>query len=247
MARMSIAPPLHRSMERARSAIAERAAHVLRHPAVTADADAVLFSVKSFAAAMLACYLALRIGLPKPFWAIVTVYIVSQSSVGASLSRGVYRFVGTIAGAVATVAIVPNFVNDPIACSAVLACWIGLCLFLSLLDRTPRAYAFVLAGYTASLIGFPSVLDTGAVFDTALVRVQEISIGIRISREYKLPPKNTIGVMTNDGIIDICSKFLLTTPIKNPNKAKVKETNTNKNIINFGCITLTSAKKEAVA
>ena len=53
--------------------------------------------------------------------------------------------------------------------------------------------------------------------------------------------------MTNDGIIDICSKFLLTTPIKNPNKAKVKETNTNKNIINIGCITLTSAKKEAVA
>ena len=30
-------------------------------------------------------------------------------------------------------------------------------------------------------------------------------------------------------MIDICSKFLLTTPIKNPNKAKVKETKTNKN------------------
>ena len=61
------------------------------------------------------------------------------------------------------------------------------------------------------------------------------------------PPKNTIGVMTNDGIIDICSKFLLTTPIKNPNNAKVKETNTNKNIINIGYITVTSAKKDAVA
>ncbi|WP_324695218.1 FUSC family protein [Novosphingobium sp. RL4] len=158
------------------------------------DADAVLFSVKSFAAAMLAYYIALRIGLPKPFWAIVTVYIVSQTSVGASLSRGVYRFAGTIAGAVATVAIVPNFVNDPIVCSAVLACWIGLCLFLSLLDRTPRAYAFVLAGYTASLIGFPSVLDPGAVFDTASVRVQEISIGILCAvlvHRYILPKRMT--------------------------------------------------------
>ncbi|XEU33490.1 FUSC family protein [Tistrella bauzanensis] len=168
--------------------------HVLRSPTVKADADAMLFSAKSFTAAMLAYYIALRIGLPKPFWAIVTVYIVSQTSVGASLSRGIYRFVGTIIGAVATVAIIPNVVNDPIACSAVLACWIGLCLFFSLLDRTPRAYAFVLAGYTASLIGFPSVLDPGAVFDTASVRVQEISIGILCAvlvHRYVLPKRMT--------------------------------------------------------
>jgi len=168
--------------------------HVLRSQTVKADADAMLFSAKSFAAAMLAYYIALRIGLPKPFWAIVTVYIVSQTSAGASLSRGVYRFVGTIIGAVATVAIIPNVVNDPIACSVVLACWIGLCLFFSLLDRTPRAYAFVLAGYTASLIGFPSVLDPGTVFDTASVRVQEISIGILCAvlvHRYILPKRMT--------------------------------------------------------
>ncbi|MFN4011343.1 MAG: FUSC family protein [Pannonibacter sp.] len=191
---MSIVPSANRSIESADTAIAGAVSQFLRAPATKADADALLFSVKSFAAAMLAYYVALHIGLPKPFWAIVTVYIVSQTSAGASLSRGVYRFAGTIAGAVATVAIVPNFVNDPIACSAVLACWIGLCLFLSLLDRTPRAYAFVLAGYTASLIGFPSVLDPGAVFDTASVRVQEISIGILCAvlvHRYVFPKRMT--------------------------------------------------------
>ena len=71
--------------------------------------------------------------------------------------------------------------------------------------------------------------------------------GGNISKLYKLPPKNTIGVITNDGMIDICSKFLLTTPIKKPNNAKVKETRTNKNIINIGYSTVTSAKNEAVA
>lgn len=152
--------------------------NLLRTPAMKEDAAGLLFSIKSFAAAMLAYYIALRIGLPKPFWAILTVYIVSQTSAGASLSRGIHRFVGTLAGAVATVAIVPNFVNEPMACSVVLAGWISFCLYLSLLDRTPRAYAFLLAGYTTSLIGFPSVLDPSAVFDTAVVRVQEISIGI---------------------------------------------------------------------
>ncbi len=153
-------------------------ARFLSSPAIKADAKALVFSIKSFAAAMLAYYLSLRIGLSKPSWAIVTVYIVSQASAGASLSRGLYRLVGTMIGAFATVVIVPNFVDDPILCSIVLACWIGFCLYLSLLDRTPRSYAFVLAGYTASLIGFPSLLDPGTIFDVALMRVQEISIGI---------------------------------------------------------------------
>jgi hypothetical protein len=36
--------------------------------------------------------------------------------------------------------------------------WVALCVFVSLLDRTPRSYMFVLSGYTAALIGFPSVL-----------------------------------------------------------------------------------------
>ena len=67
-----------------------------------------------------------------------------------------------------------------------------------------------------------------------------------MSKEYKLPPKNTIGVMTSDGTIDICSKFELRTPIKNPNKANVNETNINKKIINSGYSTVTSTKKEAV-
>jgi uncharacterized membrane protein YccC len=191
---MNIAQPVTPLSSKAGAAKLQAGTSFLRTPAMKADADAILFSLKSLAAAMLAYYISLRIGLPKPFWAIVTVYIVSQTSAGASLSRGVYRFAGTLIGAIATVAIVPNFVNDPIVCSAVLAGWIGLCLFFSLLDRTPRAYAFVLAGYTASLIGFPSVLDPGSVFETASVRVQEISIGILCAvliHRYVLPKPMT--------------------------------------------------------
>ena len=56
------------------------------------------------------------------------------------------------------------FANMPILCSVVLTGWITFCLWLSLLERTPRAYAFVLAGYTASLIGFPAVSDPGGIF-----------------------------------------------------------------------------------
>jgi len=191
---MNTSQSVNTIQSKARATLLHLVSNILRSPDMKADADAILFSAKSFTAAMLAYYIALRIGLPKPYWAIVTVYVVSQNSAGASLSRGVYRFAGTLIGAVATVLIVPNFVNDPIVCSMILSGWVGLCLFFSLLDRTPRAYAFVLAGYTASLIGFPSVLDASAVFDTASVRVQEISIGILCAvliHRYVLPKRMT--------------------------------------------------------
>ncbi|AWX88170.1 FUSC family protein [Klebsiella quasipneumoniae] len=142
------------------------------------DGQAVIYAAKSFAAAMLAYYLALSIGLQRPSWAIITVYIVSQTSAGASLSRSVYRLVGTVVGAAATVIIVPTFVNQPILCSVMLALWIAGSHCLSLLERTPRGYAFLLAGYTASLIGFPAVSAPGTIFDLAVTRVEEIAIGI---------------------------------------------------------------------
>lgn len=62
--------------------------------------------------------------------------------------------------------------------SVALAIWIGFCLYIARLDRTPRAYAFQLAGYTTSLIGFPYVMNPGAIFTVASMRAQEITIGI---------------------------------------------------------------------
>ncbi|WP_233672910.1 FUSC family protein [Klebsiella quasipneumoniae] len=163
---------------RAAGAVARRFMPQTPSAALRSDGQAVIYAAKSFAAAMLAYYLALSIGLQRPSWAIITVYIVSQTSAGASLSRSVYRLVGTVVGAAATVIIVPTFVNQPILCSVVLALWIAGSLCLSLLERTPRGYAFLLAGYTASLIGFPAVSAPGTIFDLAVTRVEEIAIGI---------------------------------------------------------------------
>ncbi|MDP9912197.1 putative membrane protein YccC [Variovorax boronicumulans] len=138
----------------------------------------VLFSVKSFAAAMLAMYLASRAGLPRPFWALMTTYVVAHPLAGAVRSKAVFRFCGTLIGSVATVLMVPALSNAPELLTLVLALWVGLCLYVSLLDRTPRSYVFMLAGYTAALIGFPSVQTPLVLFDTAVARVEEIGLGI---------------------------------------------------------------------
>ncbi|MYM28604.1 FUSC family protein [Duganella sp. CY15W] len=138
----------------------------------------MLFSLKCFMASMLALYVSLAAGLPRPFWAMMTAYIVASPLSGAVRSKALFRVCGTLIGSIATIIMVPRMANAPELLSLALACWVGLCLYISLLDRTPRSYIFMLAGYTAGLIGFPAVADPSAIFDTGLARVEEITIGI---------------------------------------------------------------------
>ncbi len=139
---------------------------------------AALFSLKCFLAAMLALYIALRIGLERPYWAFLTSYIVAQPLAGAVISKAVFRTIGTLVGAAAAVFMVPPLVNAPALLTLAIASWLALCVYVSLLDRTPRSYMFVLAGYTACLIVFPDVDTPETIFTVAVLRVQEITLGI---------------------------------------------------------------------
>ena len=135
----------------------------------------VLYSFKCLLASMLALYVALRMGLPRPFWAMMTAYVVASPLSGTVRSKAVYRLGGTFLGSSITVLLVPPLANAPELLSLALACWVGACLYISLLDRTPRAYVFMLAGYTAGLIGFPVVTDPGSVLEVALAWGLDIS------------------------------------------------------------------------
>jgi uncharacterized membrane protein YccC len=137
-----------------------------------------LFSIKTFAAGMLALSIGFWLDLPKPYWALATVYIASQPLSGATRSKAVFRAIGTLFGSAAAVALVPNLVNAPPLLVAAISLWSGLCLYLSLLDRTPRSYVFMLAGYTTAIVGFPAVGAPDTIFDLALARTEEILVGI---------------------------------------------------------------------
>jgi uncharacterized membrane protein YccC len=139
---------------------------------------AAIFSFNCFAAAMLALFIGFAAGLPAPYWAMATAYIVSHPLAGATRSKAAYRVVGTIIGAVAAVALVPALVNEPLLLGAALALWVGGCLAVSLLDRSPRSYVLMLAGYTAAIIAFPAVDRPETIFDIASARVTEIILGI---------------------------------------------------------------------
>ena len=137
-----------------------------------------LFSVKAFAAAMLALYIAMALELPRPYWAMATVYVVSHPLTGATRSKAAYRIGGTLLGATASVLLVPLFVNAPTLLSLVVALWTGTLLSISLLDRTPRSYLFMLSAYTLPMIALPALNAPQGIFDLALARSEEILVGI---------------------------------------------------------------------
>jgi uncharacterized membrane protein YccC len=139
------------------------------------------YGVRTFAASMIALYIALLMQMPRPYWAMATVYIVSNPFLGPTTSKALYRAVGTFIGAAAAVLFVPMFVQSPYVLVVVIALWTGTLLFLSLHLRTANNYALMLAGYTLPLIALPVVNNPLAVWDVAEARTEEIFLGIAVA------------------------------------------------------------------
>lgn len=139
-----------------------------------------IFAIKTFIAGMLALYIAFVLDLSNPIWAIGTVFVIANPYSGMTASKSIYRLLGTLLGAIFAVAIMPYLINTPLLFTFVLATWVGICLYLSLIDRTPRSYVVMLAGYTAVIICFNSIyyIDKISIFDMALGRFLEISLGV---------------------------------------------------------------------
>src|SRR5215813_15575918 len=109
--------------------MSQRQSFLVRHAAL-------VFAVRTFAAAMLAFTIALLLDMPRPYWAMASVYITSNVLSGATFSKAVYRILGTLIGGAATIVLVPNLADAPEVLSLVIALWVGICLYLSLIDGT---------------------------------------------------------------------------------------------------------------
>lgn len=140
----------------------------------------LIFALKTFIAGMLALFVSFELDLINPMWSIGTVLIIANPYSGMVSSKCVYRVVGTIGGAVIALTLTPHLINTPWIFTVVLSMWVGFALYVSLLDRTPRSYAFMLAGYSTAMIVFNAItyIDQYNIFDIALARVIEISIGV---------------------------------------------------------------------
>ena len=147
-------------------------------PSLTVDPQKLLFSLSSFIAAAITLAIAFSASLPRPWWALLTVYVTAQPMAGAFRPKVLYRLGGIAVGAGMTILLVPNLQNSPELLVLCLASWTGLCIYLAVLDRTPRAFLFQMAAFSSAVISFPYLDDPANIFDTTIARVQEMTVAI---------------------------------------------------------------------
>ncbi|MBR5999793.1 MAG: FUSC family protein, partial [Oxalobacter sp.] len=98
--------------------------------------DEWIFSLKTFIGAMVAFYLAQRIGLPRPFWALLSAYVTVQTFAGATKSKALYRIIGSAIGGMGIVLLLPLFFNYALLAALALGLWYGFWIFVALHDRS---------------------------------------------------------------------------------------------------------------
>lgn len=138
----------------------------------------VAFSLRTAAAAVMALAAAYWLELQDPQWAALTVYLLAQPTAGAAVAKGAYRVVGTLGGAAAGLAILGLWSQAPLPLVGSFALWLGLCFTLAAQRRNYAAYSFLLAGYTALLVGLEGAFAPTGAWQIAFDRTAEIIIGI---------------------------------------------------------------------
>ncbi|PAW50877.1 FUSC family protein [Pseudomonas moraviensis] len=140
-----------------------------------------VYIFKVLLAAFLTLWLAMRLELPQPRTAMITVFIVMQPQSGQVFAKSFYRFLGTLAGSAMMVTLIALFAQNTELFLSSLAIWVGICSAGAARCRNFRAYGFVLAGYTAAMVGLPALAHPDGAFMAAVWRVLEISLGILCS------------------------------------------------------------------
>jgi len=138
----------------------------------------LIFSLKTYAASMLALFIAFWAALDDPRWAVLTVFVVSQPDSGLVVAKSFYRMLGTVAGVLVTIALVFAFAQYGELFLASLAAWIAFCCFAARTARNFASYGFQLAGYSAAIIGIPAALEPRGAYPLIVARFTEISLGI---------------------------------------------------------------------
>ncbi|SAK47924.1 fusaric acid resistance protein [Caballeronia hypogeia] len=142
------------------------------------DGLAWVYIFKAVLAALLSLWIAMRLDMQQPRTAMTTVFVVMQPQSGMVLAKSFYRFCGTMVGLVVMMIFISLFAQQPVLFLSATALWVGICTAGAARNRNFRSYGFVLAGYTAALIGIPAAQHPDGAYLSALTRVGEVTLGI---------------------------------------------------------------------
>jgi len=140
-----------------------------------------IFVGKSLLAIYTAAWLAMWLQLEQPATTMITVTIVMNPHSGMVLAKSFYRAIGTLAGSLFGLALMSVFPQQRELFLLSLSLWVGLCAGGATLYRNFMSYGFVLAGYTAAIVTLPAINNPLNVFDSAVMRVSEVLLGLLVA------------------------------------------------------------------
>lgn len=138
------------------------------------------YAIRNSLALVLSLYIAFILNMSEPYWAMTSAAVVSFPTFGGVISKSLGRVAGSLLGAQAALLIVGTTLNEPWLFIIFMSAWMGLCTYIANHYQNNVSYAFLLAGYSAAIIGYSAVnsTDSQMIFDIAQARVSEVIIGI---------------------------------------------------------------------
>ncbi len=138
-----------------------------------------LTAFKAALASVIAIGIAMGLGWQKPYWAGISVMVVTLPYVGASLEKGIMRFFGTILAGVCIYLISGAFPQNQLGYAL---CLFGAITFAGYMSTGKfYPYTFFLGGITISIIGAQTFNNLESLWSVTYFRTSEICLGVLVA------------------------------------------------------------------
>ena len=136
------------------------------------------FALRIWTAIVVALCAAFWLQLEAASSAAVCVAILAAPTRGQALEKASYRFLATVVGVAASIALIGVFSQTRDLLLLAFAAWVGLCVYAAALADGNRAYAAVLSGYSVALMAIDQIDVPNTVFEASMARGGAIAVGI---------------------------------------------------------------------
>jgi uncharacterized membrane protein YccC len=140
--------------------------------------SAALNALKASIGVVVAWYICLAAGWPQPFMAPIAVLVLQTPYLGASLSKGLLRILGTLAGAMLVLGLLAWLLQDRWALISALSLVLGVAVWR--MANSPYAYAWFMLAITVAVVAGQAAATPELAFQHAVYRTSEAIVGVLV-------------------------------------------------------------------
>jgi uncharacterized membrane protein YccC len=135
-------------------------------------------AIKPALAMVIAYGISLGMGWENPYWAGFAVAMISLSTLGQSLNKGVMRILGTLVAGTAALIFIAWFVQDRWWFIGTLSIYLGFCVYM--VTGKKHTYFWWCAAFVVLVICAHAAGEASNAFDIAVLRVQQTGMGVLV-------------------------------------------------------------------